>query len=147
MAEGALHKEPIQPWSPRVEGEEAQCPGQCSTPSRCWLSSPWCSHTSALSADGWWNPAPGRSFSPLWLGVWQIVGISPGLAPKPGLKLCQDCQLPGFTARAALSAGWCLAWWALGDFTSWDLHLCACWEAWMGHKPITHEYWSIGSLP
>lgn len=71
------------------------------------------------------------------------MGISPGLAPKPGLKPCLDCQhvrgLAGFTLRFLLDSVWLGG--HLEDFTSWDLHLCACWKAQMGHKLTAHEYW------
>lgn len=141
-------KEPIQPWSPRNEWVEAQCAGRCSVPSRSWLQlALGAPSISGLICRLMVEPCPlGDASHLLWLGGWEMMGISPGLAPKPGLKPCLDCQhirgLAGFTLRFLLDSVWLGG--HLGDFTSWDLHLCACWKAQMA---INSLHMNIGSLP
>lgn len=100
----------------------------------------------ALSADWWGSPVP-------WEMLLTSSGWEAGEWRGPAL-LCLKAwpkALPGLSAWEAaqdfLSGLPCLldsAWLGghLGDFASWDLCLCACWEAQMGvHKLIAHEYW------
>lgn len=108
---------------------------------------PWYSHHLGLylQIDG--GPlSPGRCFSPPLAGRLGSEGDQPCSASKAWPK-----ALPGLSAWEAaqdfLSGLPCLldsAWLGghLGDFTSWDLCLCACWVAQMGvHKLIAHVYW------
>lgn len=93
VAEGALHKEPVHPLSPGDEWERSQCPGQCSGPSRSWLELALGATISGFICISMVELCPlGDASHLLWLGGWKGMGISPGLAPKPGLKPCLVCQ-------------------------------------------------------
>lgn len=102
---------------------------------------PWCSHHLRLylQISVWTCPLEDASHL-LWLGgrslVW-LQSLAQSLAWA--VSMCEAAQdlLPELCSL--LDGAWLGG--HLGDFTSWDLHLCACWEARMGHKLIAHEYW------
>lgn len=145
MAEGAIHKEPVQPLSPRGEWEEAQCSGWCSVPSGSCLQLTLGAPTiSGFICRSMWGPVP-----------WEMLLTSSGweAGPWSGSKAWPKA-LPGLSACVRLHMIYCqscaLCWMVPGFVGIWETSQTGIYTS----VPAGRHEWAInwlhmntGSLP